>query len=105
MGKKALRKEFYMEIRKTRNRFLSLLVITALGVAFFSGVRASNPDMVLSADAFYDETNLMDIRVLGTLGVTDEDVEAISRVEGVADVMPVQSVDMLGTGVWKSEIS
>ncbi len=96
MGKKALRKEFYMEIRKTRNRFLSLLVITALGVAFFSGVRASNPDMVLSADAFYDETNLMDIRVLGTLGVTDEDVEAISRVEGVADVMPVQSVDMLG---------
>ena len=96
MKKRALRKDFYMEVKKTRNRFLSILVIVALGVAFFSGVRASNPDMVLSADAFYDETRLMDIRVLGTLGVTEEDVEAITRVEGVETVEPGYSVDMLG---------
>ena len=45
MKKKALRKEFYMEVRKTLNRFLSLLLITALGVAFFSGIWATQPDM------------------------------------------------------------
>lgn len=94
MKKRALKKDIYMEIRKTLNRFLSIFLITALGVAFFAGIRASKPDMQLSADAFYDESNLMDLRVLGTLGLTDGDVEAIRQVEGVRDVMPVHSVDM-----------
>lgn len=96
MKKRALRKEFYMEIRKTLNRFLSILLINALGVAFFAGVRASKPDMQISADAFYDESNLMDIRVLSTLGMTEEDAEAIEAVEGVKEVMPFYSVDMFG---------
>ena len=96
MRKRALKKEFYMEIRKTLNRFLSILLINALGVAFFAGVRASKPDMRLSADAFFDESNLMDIRVMGTLGMTEEDAEAIAAVEGVKEVMPVRSVDMFG---------
>lgn len=94
MKKKALKKDIYMEIRKTLNRFLSIFLITALGVAFFAGIRAAKPDMHLSADAFYDESNLMDIRVLGTLGMTDADVEAIRQMEGVKEVMPVHSVDM-----------
>ena len=96
MKKRALRKEFYMEIRKTLNRFLSILLINALGVAFFAGVRASKPDMQISADAFYDESNLMDIRVVSTLGMTEEDAEAIEAVEGVKEVMPFYSVDMFG---------
>ncbi len=94
MKKKALRKDFYMEIRRTLNRFLSIFLITALGVAFFSGVRAAKPDMRLSADAFYDESNLMDIRVMSTLGMTKEDLEAIQAVEGVKEVMPSYSVDV-----------
>ena len=94
MKKRALKKDFYMEIRKTLNRFLSILLINALGVAFFAGVRAAKPDMQLSADAFYDDSNMMDIRVLGSLGMTAEDCEAIAAVEGVKEVMPVTSVDM-----------
>ena len=77
MKKHALHKDFFMEIKKSFHRYASILLIVALGVAFFSGVRASKPDMVLSADIFYDESNLMDIRVISTLGLTDEDVEAI----------------------------
>lgn len=96
MRKKALRKDFYMEIRRTLNRFLSLLLITALGVAFFSGVRASKPDMQLSADAFYDESKLMDLRILGTLGLTEEDLEAVRSLEGVEEVMGSYAVDMFG---------
>lgn len=94
MKKRALTKEFYMGIRRTRNRYLSIMLISALGVAFFAGIRATKPDMQLSADAFYDENNLMDIEVMGTLGLTDEDAEAIAQVEGVKEVMPFYSMDM-----------
>ena len=97
MKKKALRKEFYMEVRRTWNRFLSLLLITALGVAFFSGIRAAQPDMELSADRYYQETQLMDVSVQGTLGVTEEDVESIAALEGVRNAVPCYSMDMFGT--------
>lgn len=95
MKTKALRKEFYMEIKKTYNRFLSIFLIVALGVAFFSGIRASKPDMELSADKFYDENNYMDIRVLSTLGLTKEDVSALKAVKGVEAVVPSYSTDVL----------
>ena len=94
---KALRKEFYMEVRRTGNRFLSLLLITALGVAFFSGIRAAQPDMELSADRYYQETQLMDVSVQGSLGVTEEDVESIAALEGVRNAVPCYSMDMFGT--------
>ncbi|HIT88907.1 MAG TPA: ABC transporter permease [Candidatus Merdenecus merdavium] len=95
MKKRALRKEFWMEIKKSRNRFLSIFLIVALGVAFYSGVRATDPDMKLSADSFYDSTNLMDIRILSSLGLTEDDVEAIRQVNGVKEVMPSYFVDAL----------
>lgn len=94
MKKRALKKDFYMEIRKTLNRFLSILLINALGVAFFAGVRAAEPDMKLSADAYYDESNLMDIQIMGSLGMTEEDLAAISEIDGVKEAMAFYSVDM-----------
>ncbi len=95
MKKKALRKEFYMEIKKSFNRFLSIFLIVALGVAFFSGIRATSPDMRMSADSIYKESKLMDIRVLSTLGLTEEDLEAIGEIEGIRTAMPAYSADML----------
>lgn len=88
-------KDFFREIVKSKNRFLSILVIVALGVAFFSGIRAASPDMKLSADTYYDETSLMDIQVISSLGLTDEDVEALGQVEGVRTVNPAYSADVL----------
>ena len=99
MKKQALHKDFTMEIRRTPHRFGSIFLIVALGVAFFSGIRATEPDMRFSADAFYDRSALMDIRVLGDLGMTDEDVEAIRRVEGVQAAVPEYSCDVQ----WKQE--
>ncbi len=55
-----------MEIRKSPGRFLSILFIVALGVAFFSGIRASEPDMRLSGDSYFDEAELMDIKAICT---------------------------------------
>lgn len=90
---KMLWKDFFMEIRKTLPRYLSILFIVALGVAFFSGVRASEPDMRLSADTYYDEANFMDIRVISTLGLTGDDLEAIRAIPGVSDAQALSSVD------------
>ena len=94
MSKKALRKDFYMELKNTKSRFISIFIIVALGVAFFSGVRSTEPDMRLSADKFYDESNLMDIRVISTLGLTNDDVNEIKNVDGVNEVEPAYSLDV-----------
>lgn len=95
MKKRALRKDFYMEVKNTLNRFLSIFLIAALGVAFFAGIRACEPDMELSADRFYDENAYMDIRVLSTLGLTEEDVRALEQVSGVERAVPSYTTDVL----------
>ena len=64
MRKKALAKDFRMEIRNSLNRFLSIFFIVALGVAFFAGIRASEPDMRYSGDAYFDARNMMDMKIL-----------------------------------------
>ena len=93
--KKATRKDFYMEIRKSPGRFLSILFIVALGVAFFSGIRAAEPDMRLSGDSYFDEAKLMDIKAICTYGVTKEDVRAMERMEGVACAEGAYSTEFL----------
>ena len=95
MKKKALAKEFFMSIKKTYNRFISICLIVMLGTAFFSGVKAAEPDMQESADIFFDDSKLMDIRVLSTLGLTEDDVTAISAIEGVESAIPVYTYDVL----------
>ncbi len=95
MKRKALYKEFYMEIKTSLNRFFSIFFIVALGVAFFAGLRATEPDMRLTGDYYYDSSSLMDIRVLSTLGLTKEDAAAIAQVDGVAQVEPAYSTHAL----------
>ncbi len=95
MRKKALTKEFFVSIKKTYNRFISICLIVMLGTSFFAGVKATEPDMQKSADIFFDDSQLMDIRVLSTLGLTEEDVTAISAVEGVESATPVYTYDVL----------
>lgn len=93
--KNAARKDFYMEIRKSKGRFLSILFIVALGVAFFSGIRAAEPDMRLSGDSYFDEAELMDIKAICTYGVTKEDIRAMEGIKGVARAEGAYSADFL----------
>lgn len=92
---KATRKDFNMEIKKSPGRFLSILFIVALGVAFFSGIRASEPDMRLSGDSYFDDSELMDIKALSTYGVTENDIRAMEKVEGVVRAEGAYSGDFL----------
>lgn len=95
MKMKPTHKDFYMEIRKSPGRFLSILFIVALGVAFFSGIRASEPDMRLTGDTYFDESNLMDIKALSTYGVTQDDVDAILKIDGVEHAEGAYSADLM----------
>lgn len=97
MKKKALRKDFFMEIRKSAGRFLSILFIVALGVAFFSGIRSSEPDMRETGDSYFDEAQLMDIKALSTYGVTGNDVKAFQDLEGIDRAEGAYSADFLYT--------
>lgn len=95
MGIKATRKDFYMEIRKSKGRFISILFIVALGVAFFSGIRSSEPSMRITGDSYFDSSDLMDIKAVSTLGITEKDVDAIEKVEGVEKAEGAYSGDFL----------
>ena len=92
---KKLRKDTLREIRKSLGRFFSILAIVAIGVAFYAGVKASAPVMKYTADEYFDENNLMDIRVLSTIGLSDDDVEEIRKMEGVLGVYPTHTLDAI----------
>lgn len=94
--KNALYKDIAREIKKTRARFLSIFMMAALGVAFFSGVRASEPDMLLTADAYMDTYDLADIRLMNTLGFDEESIEAIHNIEGIQSIAPSWTAYMMG---------
>lgn len=80
---KAYQKDIVRSIQKGWKRFLSILFITALGVAMLTGLYAACLDMYYSADKFYDEQKLFDIRILSTLGLTEEDIRLLAQVDGV----------------------
>jgi len=84
-----------VEIRKSLGRFLSIFFIVALGVSLFVGIRATEPDMRLSGDAYVDENNLMDIKVVSTFGLTEEDVDVIERLPAIEQAKGAYSVDVL----------
>ena len=71
-------------VRGTLKRFVALAVICALGATMLVGLRASCLDLRHSADEFFDAQRLFDIRVQSTLGLTDEDVDALAGLEGVS---------------------
>ena len=93
--KKALHKEFWMEVRKSRARFISIFCIVALGVAFFSGIQAASPDMRMSGDAYYNISKLMDLKIIGTMGLTEDDVKAVQELSGVGSVEGAYSTDVI----------
>ena len=95
MKKHALHKEFFMEIRKSLPRFLSIFFIVALGTAFYSGIQASSPDIRYSGDAYFDENKLLDLQVSGTMGLTEKDVEALQSLPEIEKAEPSYLKDVL----------
>ena len=81
--KSILTVDLLREIKRSFERFLSIFAIVAIGVAFFAGIKATSSVMKASADAYYDKYNLMDLRIVSNFGLTDDDLLAINKVDGV----------------------
>lgn len=94
MKKKALWKDIFKEMWKSKARFLSIFAIITLGVAFFAGIKATGPDMIDTADHYYQDKNLMDLKVVSTYGLEQEDLELLETVKG-ATVRGTYSQDVI----------
>ena len=81
--KTALLKDTFREIKKTFGRFISIFGIALVGVAFLTGVKASSPYMKKSADAYFDRTDFMDLKIFSPVGFPEENVEEILQVDGI----------------------
>ena len=92
---KALLKDTFRSIWRTKARFISIILIVALGIGFFAGIKATAPDMKETANRYFLSNNLMDLRVLSTVGFEQADVDAIREIDGVRAVMPAYFADGL----------
>ncbi|WP_041706727.1 ABC transporter permease [Ruminiclostridium cellulolyticum] len=92
-----LYKNTLKKIKKSFGRYISLFIIVMIGVGFFAGIQATTPDIIDVADKYYKESNLLDFKVVSTLGLTDQDVNAIKKLSNVGAVIPSYSLDVLDT--------
>lgn len=95
MMKKSLFKNNLKSIHKTKRRFISILVMAFLGVGFFAGLVATSPDMLDSLDKYADSSNLYDINIMSTLGLTDDDITALQALDGVENAYGIQTKDSI----------
>ena len=93
--KKTFFKNLFRDIKKTFSRFLSIVIIIAIGVAFYAGVRATSPDMKKSADAYFNGTGFMDFKLISTLGLTKDDLSEVQKLKGVKNVAGSFSMDVV----------
>ena len=81
--KSAMKKDFWREIKHTKSRFFSIMILVALSVAFLSGLKATAPDMKRTGDDYLDSLHLADLQVLSTLGLTEDDIDALRAQDGI----------------------
>lgn len=93
--KKALVKDLFREIWRTKSRFLAILAIVAIGCGFFAGVKSSCPDMKLTAATYYEEYNLADFHIMSNYGLDDTDIEAIKETVNVRGISGGYSADVM----------
>ena len=91
----ALVKNLFREILKTKSRFISILAIIGISTGFFTGVKAASPSMIHTGTEYFREKNLMDIRLLSTVGFDDDDIRCIKELECTEDVMPGYYSDLI----------
>jgi len=93
--KRALMKDTLRELWRTRSRFLAIFAIIALGTGFFAGVKVTCPDMKLTADKYFQDYHLMDLKMVSTYGLNQDDINAIDSVGGIKGMMPAYSMDAI----------
>ena len=88
-------KNIFREIFQSKARFFSILILIMLGVAFYTGLKAVGPDMLLTASKYYDTYELADLEVMSTYGLDESDMSLLQEAEGIKDVQFGYSTDVL----------
>ncbi|GHV04081.1 membrane protein [Spirochaetia bacterium] len=88
-------KTIIREIQGSFGRFLAIFAIVALGVGFLAGLLATTPDMKASADRYFHESNMMDIFIKGTLGLTKDDADALRTLDEIEELLPAHVIDTM----------
>ncbi len=92
---KKIYKDGLVEIKKSSKRFISIILIVLLGVGFYCGLKASSPDMRNTLNSYINEQEMFDIEIISTLGLTKNDITAISNIKNIENVNPSISFDAL----------
>ena len=95
MKKNAMRKNLLQSILKSLGRYLAIVAIIALGASMFVGLLMTKSDMVATGQEYMDEQNMFDLRLVSTYGWAEEQVDAVSRMDGVVDAEGVIYVDAI----------
>ena len=82
-------------IKKNFPRFLSLVIMSLLGVLVFVGLTATSPDMIATIDKHYDKYNTYDINVISSMGLTDKDIISLQEIKNINEIEGVYSEDVL----------
>ncbi len=85
----------FRTIKKSFSRFIPLFVMSFLGVLVFAGLQSVKPDMMTTLDNFLDEHNIYDLQIISTSGLTDDDINALSKIEGIKNVEYSYSLDSI----------
>lgn len=93
--KSIMKKTTLREIRQSFGRYLAIFAIVAMGVGFFAGLKITRQVMITSANAYLEEKQLYDFRLLSTLGFEDEDVQTLSSKEDIRFVEGAVAADIL----------
>ena len=99
MKKNAMRKNLIQSILKSFGRYIAIVAIIALGAGMFVGLLMTKTDMVATGQKYMDEQNMFDLRLVSTYGWEQEQLDAISAMEGVVDAEGIRYVDaIISTG-------
>lgn len=90
--KKAYIKDIIKEIKRTRKRYISIIAIVMLGVAFFAGINATNPDMLNTFNKYINDYNVFDLNLVSTVGFNNEDLETIKNIDKIDYIEPTKSM-------------
>lgn len=96
--KKIYFKSIIKSIYTSINRFLAIMLITSLGVGFLTGLTSSTPDMQISVNKFYNDNNFMDINILSSMGLVDDDLRQIKTINNLEKVTPCYTLDIYLNG-------
>lgn len=94
MKNRAYRKSIKREILSSKGRFISIMTIIFLGVSFYAGIKSCGPDLEQSINEYFSKQNLMDSKIVSTLGISDNDLSLLEDNDKILDYYASHSVDV-----------